>query len=175
MSAKYLSVFSPYRWVCWVRHVFSRCAAVLKRTGAMSIQPGADCQTLSHGDCPVPGQSLVKQIKRVQGQLVAAEKRFRKERRKADILFALIISLLLAMGINQWIPAGSTQNERNTVVCRLDHSGKLLCPVALEELKGKHVELKIPKDLEDMASLLSAEDKLLYSSITTLKKTITQE
>lgn len=175
MSAKYLSVFSPYRWVSWVRHVFSRRAAVLKRTGTMSMQPGADSQTLSHGDCPVSGQSLVEQIKRVQGQLVAAKKRFRKERRKADILYALIISLLLAIGINQWIPAGSPQNERNTVVCRLDHSGKLLCPVALEELKGKHVELLIPKDLEDMASLLSAEDKLLYSSITTLKKTITQE
>lgn len=163
------------RWACWVRHVFSRRAAVLKRTDSMSMQPGEDSHTLSHGDCPVSGQSLVKQIKLVQGQLVAAKKRFRKERRKTDILYALIISLLLAMGINQWIPAGSPKNEKNTVVCRIDHSGKLLCPVALEELKDKHVELQIPKDLEDMASLLSAENKLLYSSITTLKKTITQE
>ena len=86
-----------------------------------------------------------------------------------------VIRNILAMGINQWIPAGSPKNEKNTVVCRIDHSGKLLCPVALEELKDKHVELQIPKDLEDMASLLSAENKLLYSSITTLKKTITQE
>jgi len=174
MNARYLSVLSPHRLADWAARAFTRSVCALKWTRETDAQTGEGGEVLCQKDRDVVEEGLEERLQRVKKELASAKRRFRKERRKADILFALIIAQLLAAGINLWVPSGSPANGDNRVVCWVDHSGKLSCPVALEELKGKHVELRVPKNL-DAASLLAAENEILSCDVETLMKTARQK